>query len=61
MCILWELGVFAYYNYYQRNIEVYGQPNPPSYQLNNITVPTVLFCAAGDNIVTIPVGVILFM
>ncbi|XP_025420148.1 lipase 3-like [Sipha flava] len=40
---------FGQYNYNkQKNMEVYGQPDPPAYELSGITVPTALYHAEND-------------
>lgn len=40
---------FGQYNYNkQKNIEKYGQPEPPAYNLTGITVPVALYHAEND-------------
>jgi len=40
---------FGQYNYNkQKNLEKYGQPDPPAYDLTNITVPVALYHAQND-------------
>jgi hypothetical protein len=48
---------FGQYNYNkQKNMEVYGQPDPPAYELSGITVPTALYHAENDWLSTMKVG-----
>lgn len=40
---------FGQYNYNkQKNMEKYGQPEPPAYDLTGITVPIALYHAEND-------------
>jgi len=40
---------FGQYNYNKhKNIEKYGQPEPPAYDLTGITVPVALYHAQND-------------
>lgn len=40
---------FGQYNYNkQKNIEIYGQPDPPAYDLTKIVVPVALYHAKND-------------
>jgi len=47
----WKSGQFQYYNYMSRNQKVYGNSEPPNYDLESVNVPTVLFCGWHDNLV----------
>lgn len=45
-------GFFGEYDYgYRKNMQVYGQPNPPAFDLSRITSPNIaLFCGTNDKL-----------
>jgi len=50
---------FGQYNYNkQKNIEKYGQPEPPAYDLTKITVPVALYHAENDWLSSVKVRII---
>ncbi|XP_021955648.1 lipase 3 [Folsomia candida] len=50
---LWKSGDFRQYDYQERrNMEIYGTPVPPIYDLSKVTSPVVLYCGEEDNLVS---------
>lgn len=50
-------GKFCKYDYgRKKNLEIYNLPEPPSYNLANVTTPFALFYAKNDWLSSIPVS-----